>query len=604
MPLYPLRLSRAAPSENLLEADQAKGLALQHLFEGVSVVRELHAAAMLLRRGIGRVSIEEALEFTSIDARFMRAGNNLVTTREVLAEEIELLEAVQAGCGQYEEIGRGGDWRFLSPLVEAHLEQKNAVLAILRSRDLVTSVRGPAGSGKTSMMQEAVKAVAALSGKDVLVVAPSSSAVKVLKEQGFAASDTFQQLMQSELLQDVARGKILWIDEAGFLSTRQMRWAVEFARGNDCRLILSGDTRQHHSVDRGDALRVLEGSGSIRQASLTKIFRQQVVALRDAIQDLSQGRTESGFDKLEAAGVIHEVEDSTDRLEAIAARHLAAEREGVFSLIVAPTHRECRAIASRVREQLKAVGMVGLEEHGFTRLAKLNLSESQRRDPINYRPGHMVEFHRRARGGFKSGERWTVVKGGENSVTVARGGRETFLPQAKSFEIYRQEHLALAVGDSIRITKNFRNGGGRFTNNAICKVAAIDEGNITLVDGRVIKGDGPLHLDQGVAVTSHASQGKTVDHVIVSVPVAAFSQANEAQFYVSMSRARRAMYLYTDSKAALREAVVRPSARLSPSELIAAAGSKNYGTKVVESRERAVLAPRLAIVREQQEVTR
>ena len=53
------------------------------------------------------------------------------------------------------------------------------------------------------------------------------------------------------------------------------------------------------------------------------------------------------------------------------------------------------------------------------------------------------------------------------------------------------------------------------------------------------------------------------------MPVESFSQANEAQFYVSMSRARKAMHLFTDSKAALREAVTRKSARLSPWELIA-----------------------------------
>jgi hypothetical protein len=52
------------------------------------------------------------------------------------------------------------------------------------------------------------------------------------------------------------------------------------------------------------------------------------------------------------------------------------------------------------------------------------------------------------------------------------------------------------------------------------------------------------------------------------VPVAAFSQTNAAQFYVSMSRARHAMHLYTDSKAALKEAVMRPSERLSPLELL------------------------------------
>jgi Viral (Superfamily 1) RNA helicase len=77
-----------------------------------------------------------------------------------------------------------------------------------------------------------------------------------------------------------------------------------------------------------------------------------------------------------------------------------------------------------------------------------------------------------------------------------------------------------------------------------------------------------LHIDQGMAVTSHSSQGKTVDQVIVSVPVRSFSQVNEAQFYVSMSRARSAIYLFTDSKVALPEAVARPSKRLSSWELL------------------------------------
>src|ERR1700734_1847134 len=101
-----------------------------------------------------------------------------------------------------------------------------------------------------------------------------------------------------------------------------------------------------------------------------------------------------------------------------------------------------------------------------------------------------------------------------------------------------------------------------------CTVKAIDGQKIPFADDRVIIGEQSIHLDQGIAVTSHASQGKTVDQVIVSVPVAAFSQTNEAQFYVSMSRARHAMHLYTDSKAALKEAVMRPSERLSPFELL------------------------------------
>jgi hypothetical protein len=257
-------------------------------------------------------------------------------------------------------------------------------------------------------------------------------------------------------------------------------------------------------------------------------------------------------------------------LEAVANQHVAAVREGKSSLIVAPTHAECRAISEVVRDRQRREGLLSAEEHEIRRLEKVKLTESQRRDAINYNLGYVVEFHRRARGGFKSGERWQVRQCSSGSVVVVKDGQTKILPlaQAKSFNVYTQEKVPLAVGDTLRITKNFRVGTNRFRNNELCTVIAIEEESITVGDGRVIKRSVPVHLDQGIAVTSHASQGKTVDQVIVSVPVAAFSQTNEAQFYVSMSRARHAMHLYTDSKAALKEAVMRPSERLSPLELL------------------------------------
>jgi hypothetical protein len=151
-----------------------------------------------------------------------------------------------------------------------------------------------------------------------------------------------------------------------------------------------------------------------------------------------------------------------------------------------------------------------------------------------------------------------------------KSGKRTLLPlaQAKSFELYERREIALAASDAVRITKNFRCGVERFTNNELCRVAAIGQAGIRLDDARLIRVAEEVHLDQGIAVTSHASQGKTVDQVIISVPVSAFSQANEAQFYVSMSRARTSMHLFTDSKVALKEAVTRPGDRLSPCEMI------------------------------------
>jgi hypothetical protein len=100
----------------------------------------------------------------------------------------------------------------------------------------------------------------------------------------------------------------------------------------------------------------MEQTGAIAHAALTKIFRQQIAALTDEVYDLSAGKTESGFSKLDAFGAIHEVEDNVERLEAIANQHIAAAREGKSSLIVAPTHAECRAISEVVRVVRKRRG--------------------------------------------------------------------------------------------------------------------------------------------------------------------------------------------------------------------------------------------------------
>jgi len=182
----------------------------------------------------------------------------------------------------------------------------------------------------------------------------------------------------------------------------------------------------------------------------------------------------------------------------------------------------------------------------------------------------VIEFHQRAAGGFKSGEQWKVVgRQGASELVLERDGKKRFfsLSRPGSFNVFEPESIPLSVGDRVRITKNFKSQWKQFRNNELHTVTSIEDGKITL-DGAEIISRGGLHIDQGFVITSHAAQGKTVDQVIVSVPIDSFSQVNEAQFYVSMSRGGEAMHLFTDSKVALREAVTRPTSRLSPLELI------------------------------------
>jgi hypothetical protein len=61
--------------------------------------------------------------------------------------------------GKFEEMGKGKSWKPASSAVAINEEQAAAVEHILRARDLVTAVRGVAGSGKTTMLDQTVRRI-------------------------------------------------------------------------------------------------------------------------------------------------------------------------------------------------------------------------------------------------------------------------------------------------------------------------------------------------------------------------------------------------------------------------------------------------------------
>jgi ATP-dependent exoDNAse (exonuclease V) alpha subunit len=108
------------------------------------------------------------------------------------------------------------------------------------------------------------------------------------------------------------------------LSVPQMLWLVKYSRDNDSRVLLVGDSAQHRSVERGDALRILEQSGNVRYVELLQTQRQKVPALKAAIEDLKAGRLQEGWEKLEHYGVIIEVIDDVELRERAVEQHLEA----------------------------------------------------------------------------------------------------------------------------------------------------------------------------------------------------------------------------------------------------------------------------------------
>ena len=76
------------------------------------------------------------------------------------------------------------------------------------------------------------------------------------------------------------------------------------------------------------------------------------------------------------------------------------------------------------------------------------------------------------------------------------------------------------------------------------------------------------HIAHARCVTSHFSQGKTVDEVFLSQPAATFPATDSKQFYVSVSRARDQVHVYTDDKEQLLIHAAEIGDRLSAIELV------------------------------------
>jgi ATP-dependent exoDNAse (exonuclease V) alpha subunit len=121
----------------------------------------------------------------------------------------------------------------------------------------VTALKGGAGTGKTTLVK-AVNDAIKTTGKEVFAFAPSAEASRgVQRSEGFENADTVERLLIDPKMQERVKGQVLWVDEAGLLSVKDMKRLFDVAERQQARIILTGDSNQHNAVFRGDALRTL-----------------------------------------------------------------------------------------------------------------------------------------------------------------------------------------------------------------------------------------------------------------------------------------------------------------------------------------------------------
>ena len=539
-------------------AEKAMDFAFRHHAEQQSVFRIEHLAATAMERSMGTATpseIDRAIrQLPGVIIREMD-GRTMVTTAGLQREEDFIVDFATFGQGKALPVGVAGE---LS-CGRLNKEQWGAVTGLLNSASRVSMVQGPAGAGKSSMLgkfDEGMK----LRGQDVTYLATTAKATEVLQKDGFAAH-TLARFLLDERMQTAATGGRVVIDESSMLGHKDAYRLFALADKLDLTLILIGDPMQHGSVGRGATMRLLSQYGNVKPLRLTTILRQkdaEDARYLTAARLLSEGKSVEGFDTFDQMAWVKEMDDDTARTQAIAADYvqgmdeLKAFRSDERVLVVSPTHAEAARITTEIRSRLREAGRLGEEEQEVTRLVAADASEAERGEDTTFRAGQVLEFHSEA-GRFKKGQRITVTDPAKVPVE-----------HADAFTLYRQETMKVAAGDVIRFTgrvkairreQTYKNGDTRTI------IGTTLGGNLRLDDGCVIAADAG-HFRHGYVETSFGSQGRTVQRVILGMSSASLGATNAEQIYVSSTRARQRLTLYTDDKEAVREAIAESSQKL------------------------------------------
>jgi hypothetical protein len=306
---------------------------------------------------------------------------------------------------------------------------------------------------------------------------------------------------------------------------------------------------------------------AIERAKIKQVMRQREDAMRgvyrQVAKDLSNGNINLAFCRLDEQGAIVEAKGKT-RHEMMAEEYMKAIDAGHSAIIVNPTHRENNAVSSKVREKLKARGLINSERE-MPVLAPLNWTAAQKKIYRNYQAG-MILDHRRN----QQENPLTIQKLIHNKGILCKdnSGNEQLIPRKNlsQYDVFEKQQLQIGVGDRIMLKSGSKNSSGEFSNGEIITVNRFDKA------GRIISSDGRIltctKFSYGYASTSHKSQGTTCHSVIIGFDRHSIRHADRKIAYVAGTRGTEDIKIFCENKLELWDIEKRKGDRKSVTEML------------------------------------
>jgi ATP-dependent exoDNAse (exonuclease V) alpha subunit len=445
-------------------------------------------------------------------------------------------------------------------------DQRAAVHHILQSQDKVIGIQGDAGTGKTTVFQN-IREEMEKKGYTVRGITPTGKAADVMSNEAGIKTQTvdsflmkFSQMKIVDNKEDwknhdkvIEKGKEVWVvDETSMMGSKEVHDLIDKAKQADARVIFCGDTKQLKSVEAGQIFKDMQQKG-MNTIKMTEKVRQKDIEYKKTVDALGKKEWNTVKEKMEKQNKIKEIQNREERINEIKKDFLSGDHSKI--LITTATNRDKNELNSQIRNELKNQGKLG-DGYKFTVRESKNLSSEEKRFAFSYSVGDTVFANRNdlQNMGIKSKTNEFVVSGvniSKNEITIKNANGKEFVINTKEhsdkFSVYQTKEIEISKNDRVITLKNDKQHG--IKNGEMWQVKSIDsQGNITIKNNdkeKTINIKDYNYVDHSYAVTTHKSQGMTVNKVISDV---SSQRTNYNEVYTAVTRGKTDYMIFTDNK--------------------------------------------------------
>ncbi|TLP36211.1 MobF family relaxase [Arcobacter arenosus] len=519
----------------------------------------------VMKLSIGEYRLDDYLEEFTKDKELIKLDKNVYSTLEIVNIEKEILKKIELYKNSFNSISSENQ---LSSFIERNFSkmtkgQKTSFINILNNNDLICTIQGDAGSGKTYMLRAVEKFINDKSSIQGLSFTAKAS-YELEKESNITSSTLNTFFNQKEF----KNNQIYIVDEASMLGSKQIKALIDKAIETNSRIVLVGDIKQFQPITAGAIFEQLQKEGLIKTSYMNETIRANTIIMKSLYSDVKSKNIESAFKTLESNSLIIE----SNNLDEIKNEYL---KDLNHSLLIVSKNTDRIILNNLIRNSL-------IQNKSKSRLIytreSTNLNELEKHFYRYYKENQTVIINKGIKG-LKAGTQGIIksIDSNSNSILIYANEKNIIIDLKKDgqkISTYENLKKEFAINEKIIFTKN--NKEINIKNGQTAKIIGFNK-NIVYVekDNNIISIDTNEYnyFDYSYAITDYKSQGQTSEKVIILTDA---DRANTNSLYVQITRAKKEVKIFTNSIDRLKINAVKSQAKSTTIEY--------FRTKVIEEK--------------------